>query len=122
MARRITKEERDQRIKEVVAAMLADEAARGVDPSYETIEDIEQAMIRIGNAVAREVGIQKLEQHTGEASNACTCPRCGQAGTSVGRRSRELITSRGNVPLSEAKYHCPACRRDFFPSYGPVGN
>jgi formate dehydrogenase maturation protein FdhE len=122
MARRITQEERDQRIKEVVAAMLAEEAAQGADPSGETIEDIEQAMIRIGNVVAREVGIQKLEQHTAQASNAATCPRCGQAGSYVGRQLRELMTSRGSVPVSEAKHHCPACRRDFFPSDSPAGN
>jgi DNA-directed RNA polymerase subunit RPC12/RpoP len=122
MAKRITKEERDQRIKELVAAMLAEEAARGADSSCETIDDIEQAMIRISNAVAREVGIQKLEQHTSQASDACACPQCGEAAIYAGRRSRELISSRGNVPVSEAKYRCPACRRDFFPSDSPAGS
>jgi Zn finger protein HypA/HybF involved in hydrogenase expression len=122
MAKRITKEEREARIKALVAAMLAEEEAEGLDVEHETIDDIEDAMIRIGDSVAREVGVQKLARHTGEASGSCPCPHCGQAGVYVKRRARELISSRGNVPLSEAKYYCPKCRRNFFPSDGSIGD
>jgi hypothetical protein len=122
MARRITKEEKAERIKALVAALLAEEEAEGLDVRHETIDDIEDAMIRIGDAVAREVGVQKLACHTGDASGACPCPHCGQAGVYLKRQSRELISSRGNVPLSEAKYYCPKCRRNFFPSDEPPGD
>jgi hypothetical protein len=122
MARRITKEEREARIKALVAAMLAEEEAEGLDVEHETIDDIEDAMIRIGDAVAREVGVQKLARHTGEATGPCPCPHCGQAGVYVKRRARELISSRGQVPVSEAKYYCRKCRRNFFPSDDPVGD
>lgn len=122
MARKISKEEREAGIKALVAAMLAEEEAEGLDVEHETIDDIEDAMIRIGDAVAREVGVQKLARHTGEASGLCPCPHCGQAGVYLKRRERDLISSRGKVPLTEAKYHCPKCRRDFFPSDDPVGN
>lgn len=122
MAKRIGKEEREQRIKALVTALLAEEEAEGQGVRRETIDDIENAMIRIGDAVAREVGVQKLARHTGEASGPCSCPRCGHAGVYVQHRSRELISSRGRVPVSEAKYHCRQCRRNFFPSDGPLGN
>jgi hypothetical protein len=122
MARKISKEEREARIKALVAAMLAEEEAEGLDVEHETIDDIEDAMIRIGDAVAREVGIQKLAHHTGEASGPCSCPHCGHAGVHLKRHSRELISSRGNVPLTEAKYYCPKCRRNFFPSDGSIGD
>jgi hypothetical protein len=120
MARKISKEEREAGIKALVAAMLAEE--EGLDVEHETIDDIENAMIRIGDAVAREVGVQKLARHTGEVSGPRVCPHCGQAGVYLKRRERELISSRGKVPLTEAKYHCPKCRRNFFPSDDPVGN
>ncbi len=122
MARKISKEERAARIKELVAAILTEEEAEGLDVEHETIDDIENAMIRIGDAVAREVGVQKLAHHTGEASGPHSCPHCGQAGVYVKRRPRELITSRGQVPLTEAKYYCRKCRRAFFPSDDPVGD
>ena len=122
MARRISKEEREAGIKALVAAMLADEESEGLDGKQETIDDIEDAMIRIGDAVAREVGVQKLARHTGEASGPRVCPHCGQAGVYLKRRERDLISSRGKVPLTEAKYHCPTCRRNFFPSDGLLGD
>jgi transposase-like protein len=106
----------------LVTALLAEEEAEGLDVGRETIDDIEDAMIRIGDAVAREVGVQKLAPHTGEASGPCPCPQCGQAGVYLKRHARELISSRGNVPLSETKYYCPKCRRNFFPSDEPSGD
>jgi hypothetical protein len=122
MAKRITKEERAERIKTLVKALLAEEEAEGWDAGRETIDDIEDAMIRIGDAVAREVGIQKLACHTGEASGSRPCPHCGQAGVYLKRHSRQLVSSRGQVPLTEAKYYCPKCRRNFFPSDSPLGH
>jgi hypothetical protein len=122
MAKRITKEEKQERIKALVAALLAEEEAEGLDAPRETIDDIENTMIRIGDAVAREVGVQKLARHTGEASGPRPCPHCGHAGVYFKRRSRQLISSRGQVPLTEAKYHCPKCRRNFFPSDGLLGH
>jgi hypothetical protein len=122
MAKRIAKEEKQARIKALVAALLAEEEAAGWEVRGETIDDIENAMIRIGDAVAREVGVQKLARHTGDAGGPCRCPRCGQAGVYLKRRERQLISSRGPVPLTEAKYHCPKCRRDFFPSDGLLGD
>jgi len=115
--------ERQARIKSLVAELLADEEAEGlVDFEHETIDDIEDAMVRIGDAVAREVGVHKLARHTHQAGKPPQCPKCGQAGDHVGEQNRELITRRGKVPLSEAKYRCPKCRRHFFPSDLSVGD
>jgi hypothetical protein len=126
MAIKGTKEERlqarEERIKAVVAEMLAEEEAEGADIEHETIDDIEDAMIRIGDFVAREVGVQKLARHTGKASGPERCPHCGEEGVHSEQQSRELISSRGNVPVSEAKYRCPKCRRNFFPSDGSAGD
>jgi DNA-directed RNA polymerase subunit RPC12/RpoP len=126
MAIKGTKEERlqarQQRIKALVAEMLAEEEAEGTDIEHETIDDIENAMIRIGDFVAREVGVQKLARHTDKASGPERCPHCGEEGAHWEQQSRELISSRGNVPVSEAKYRCPKCRRNFFPSDGSAGN
>jgi transposase-like protein len=101
-----------ERIRELVAEVLAEEK----EGSLGNIDDIEDAMIRVGDQVAREFGVRALAQHTSQAPEHPPCPDCGHAGEHVGPHTRELITRRGQVPVTEAKYRCPKCRRHFFPS------
>ena len=116
------KKSNEVQIKEVVAAIVAMEAEEdGGAWEHDTIDDIENEMVRIGDLVAREVGLQKLARHTEKVQDD-RCPHCGLAGDRVGTRDRELLTRRGEVAVSEAKYHCRQCRRDFFPSDGAIGN
>ena len=112
MARNKTIEER---VKTLVAELLAEEKADG---QLENINDIEDGMVRIGDMVAREFGMQKLAAHTSQIPDNPRCPGCGHAGEHLGEQTRDLITRRGEVPLTEAKCRCPKCRRHFFPSDG----
>lgn len=105
-----------ERVKTLVAELLAEEEAEGLGRQHENINDIEDAMVRIGDMVACEFGFQKLARHTSHAPEDPPCPDCGHAGEHQGERTRDLITRRGEVPLTEAKYRCPKCRRLFFPS------
>lgn len=108
----------EDRVKTLVAELLADEEA---DAQHENINDIEDAMVRIGDMVAREFGMQKLAAHTSQMPSDPQCPDCGHAGEHLGEQTRDLITRRGEVPLTEAKYRCPKCRRLFFPSDSRAG-
>lgn len=103
-SRELRIEEREERLKVLVAAVLAAEAEEEGDAwGHETVDDVEDAMVRIGDFVAREVGVQKLARHTEKVKDD-RCPRCGHAGCRVEDRGREIITRRGTVPVSEAKY------------------
>jgi len=113
--------EREERIRALVAAILAEELREDSGGRIENINDIEDAMVRIGDQVAREVGIQKLAHHADRLSPDPRCPNCGRVGEHLGGRTRDLITRRGEVPLTEAKYRCPKCRRHFFPSDHGLG-
>jgi transposase len=115
------KKSMEERVKALVAELLAEEAAEAREVGQETITDIEEAMIRISSRVAREVGIQKLADRTGPAPEHPPCPDCGQAGEHVGEHARQLVTRCGELPLTEAKYRCPKCRRHFFPSVPSAG-
>lgn len=106
----------EERVKALVAELLADEEAEGLNAGGENINDIEDAMVRIGDMVAREFGVQKLAAHLSRPPEHPPCPDCGHAGEHQGERTRNAITRRGEVPLTEAKYRCPKCRRLFFPS------
>ncbi len=111
----------EERVKELAAAVLAEEEAEEVGTRHETIDDIENAMVRMGDMLAREIGLQKLARHTGGEVEDQRCADCGHAADRVGEHSREVITRRGKVPVTEAKYRCPKCRRHFFPSDRPAG-
>ena len=108
-----SKKSMEERVKALVAEVLAEE--KKLDRP-ETINDIEEAMVRIGDMVAREFGVQKLAEHMSQPPKDPPCPDCGHAGEQQGARTRKLITRRGEAPLTEAKYRCPKCRRLFFPS------
>jgi Zn finger protein HypA/HybF involved in hydrogenase expression len=112
----------EDRVKALVAELLAEEEAEGLDVQHENINDIEDEMVRIGDLVAREFGMQKLARHTSQAPEHPQCPDCGHAGEHRGELTRDLITRRGEVPLTEAKYRCPKCRRHFFPSDRSAGS
>lgn len=104
----------EDRVKTLVAELLAEEKAEG--QHHQNINDIEDAMVRIGDMVAREFGMQALAAHTSQIPSDPQCPECGHAGEHLGEQTRDLITRRGEVPLTEAKCRCPKCRRLFFPS------
>lgn len=108
----------DERIGDLVAALLAEQARWNQAGSGETIDDIEATMIRIGNQVALEVAAQMLARHTEDAPERCSCPDCNHDAPRVGEEERILVTQRGSVTIREAKYRCPKCRRHFFPSVG----
>ena len=111
----------EERVQALVAELLAEEAAADLEGRRENINDIEDAMVRIGDLVAREFGVQKLKSHTEHPPEHPPCPACGHAGEQAGKQTRNLVTRRGEVPLTEAKYRCPHCRRLFFPSDRRVG-
>jgi hypothetical protein len=113
---------RKARIQAVTAEMLAEEAARGWDELDGDINDIENAMCEIGDAVAREYAALKLAKRMPQSVPPPPCPTCGHASESRGQHERSLLTRRGVVPISEAKCYCPKCRRSFFPSVGNSGD
>lgn len=111
----------NERIRALVAELLAEEEGQAEEGRREDINDIEEAMIEISNRVACELGVQKLARHMSQPPEHPPCPDCGQPGQLAGKHSRRLISRRGAVPLTETKYRCPKCRRHFFPSDGGLG-
>jgi hypothetical protein len=111
----------EERVKALVAEVLADEEAEGLNTLGENINDIEDGMVRIGDMVAREFGARKLATHMSRPLEDPQCPTCGHAGEHQGERTRNVITRRGEVPLTEAKFSCPKCRRLFSPSDHRIG-
>ena len=56
-----------------------------------------------------------LQQHAATLPNEVPCPQCGSR-CPIHHEERPLHHSDGTLTYREPLAHCPACRRDFFPS------
>ena len=106
-----------ERMEALMRELLAEEVAAG----ELSIDDIEEAMVELGDAVAREYARLQLARQMEQAPEHPPCPDCRHPGEPAGQRDREILTRRGPVPIREVKYRCPKCRRHFFPSDRAVG-
>ncbi len=79
------------------------------------LDALETQAVAIGDAVGVEL-LQRQAQHRAVAAEQSACPQCGKLCCQQGQRERQLLGRRGPVTISEPEYHCPACRRAFFPS------
>jgi hypothetical protein len=83
---------------------------------------IEELAHQAGRSLARDLCSQAASQQARSADLPQPCPDCGRPcdGRAV---ARELTTRDGPIRLDEARYHCPRCRRDFFPQpSGPAAD
>lgn len=81
------------------------------------LESIEDWGVLIGDELSRQAMARQLS--TAVAAPATKgegeCPECHQLGRSKGHRKRRIETRRGAIHVNEPEYHCPRCRRSFFP-------
>lgn len=85
-----------------------------------TFASIEAAARQLGRAVTRHVTQDLALRQTQLLAEPQPCATCGKL-CAVGIDDRQLTTGDGPIELHEAVCHCPACRRDFFPSTRSLG-
>jgi len=100
----------------VVARRVHDEVGPELDLDA---DDIEQMAITAARAVARGTIADLLERKAALLGPEQACPTCRRPGA-VRRRPRAIDFWGGEVNYAEPVCHCPACRRDFFPSAAGV--
>ena len=81
---------------------------------------LESAGHALGRAVAQGATERLTLAQAERLSEPQSCPTCGQL-CPVVYRQRPLETVDGLIELREPVCHCPACRRDFFPSASSIG-
>ncbi len=85
------------------------------------LEVAEEWGVQLGDELARAVTEQALPA-AAESPAEATCPQCQRLARWKGVRKRRIETRRGAIHVSEPEYHCPTCRRSFFPSDPRVGD
>ena len=96
----------------VVARRVHEEVGPDLDLDA---DDIEQMAITAARAVARGAIADLLERKAELLGPEQPCPTCRRPCV-VRREPRTITFWGGEVTYAEPKCHCPACRRDFFPS------
>jgi hypothetical protein len=96
----------------IVARRINDVAGPDLDLDA---DEIEQMAASAARAVAKGTIEELLEKKASLLGAEQPCPACTRL-CPVQREPREIDFWGGPVAYAEPKCHCPACRRDFFPS------
>jgi len=89
------------------------EKGPGLDVDLTQMEDVAMAAVRAMLAGTLEVATQQQARQLGEQQ---ACPTCGRMCPLKHEVRPITVRDGGSFEHDEPKAHCPACRRDFFPS------
>ena len=88
------------------------EKGPGLDVDLTQMEDVAMAAVRALLAGTLETATQQQASQLGDQQ---ACPECGRL-CPLKPDERPIVVRGGTFEHHEPKAHCPACRRDFFPS------
>jgi hypothetical protein len=111
--------EDEQAVKKIAKKLGFDLDANEIAGSRATFASIEDVASKVGRAVARHLMADLAIKQTELLDQPQPCPTC-QRLCDVQVRDRPLTTGEGPIDLRETVCRCSGCRRDFFPSTGPV--
>ena len=114
-ALRKLEEEKLKLLDRLAEIAVEEQRHKGMFQKVPHFSEIEEAGHKLGQFLSRVAQTRLTnEVATGERV-ARECPACGQV-CSVETAKRMVTGIDGPVEFLEPKAHCPACRRDFFPS------
>jgi hypothetical protein len=96
----------------VVSRRAYGDEGPGLDIDFDSIESL---AVEMGQAVIRGAIEEALKTQWKLLGDHQPCPRCAQP-RPVTTTSRSIQVRGGTIRYDEPTCHCPACRRDFFPS------
>lgn len=88
---------------------------RGLLDEVPHFSEIEESGQKLGRLLSRLSQSRLANEVAVGAPSAHACPTCGRT-CAVETVQRTVSGLDGPVKVMEPKAHCPACRRDFFPS------
>ncbi len=97
---------------EIVTRRAYGEEGPGLDLDFDSIESL---AVDMGQVVIRGIIEDVLQIQFKRLGDHQPCPECSQA-CPVDKSPRTVQVRGATVQYDEPVCHCPACRRDFFPS------
>ena len=93
------------------------EKGPGLDVDLTQMEDVAMAAVQALMAGTLESATQQQASQLGQQQ---PCPECGRMCPLKPEERPIVVRTGGSFDHQEPKAHCPACRRDFFPSASAV--
>jgi len=111
----LREEEKNRLLQRLAEIMVSEQRELGTFRGTPHFSTLEQA----GRTLGQQLSVASLKRAVAEVAAAsertAACPHCGQQ-QRVEIEKRAVHGIDGSVELLEPRAHCPACRRDFFPS------
>jgi hypothetical protein len=111
----IRKRKKEQLLKQLAELLVEEQRARGVFKSVPHYSVLEQAAHAMGQELSCAAQQRVVAEVVATGKSVSDCPTCGRE-QPVTTAKRTMTSLDGPIEVLEAKAHCPACRRDFFPS------
>jgi len=107
-------------LKEVAQVEVELSRAEGAIMGIPHYSVIESRAHELGRQLSREVQQRQMGETAAAAPRRGKCPGCGLI-CQLHEKKRKMTSIDGGFEVLELSGHCPACRRDFFPSPGDFG-
>jgi hypothetical protein len=111
----IRRGKKEQLLKQLAELLVEEQREQGVFDSVPHFSTLEQAAHALGQELSCAAQQRVAAEVVVRAKPLAECPTCGREHP-VTTAKRTMTSLDGPIEVLEAKAHCPACRRDFFPS------
>jgi len=108
-------EEKSRLLQRLAEIAVEEQRERGVFARTPHLTELEDESLALGQLLSRLSLARSAAEVTATGDASAACPTCG-ARHPVAAKKRTIESLAGPIELVESVAHCPACRRDFFPS------
>ena len=112
--------EKQRLLKRLCELMVDEQRELGTFDAVPHFSTLEQAARALGQELSRTAQERSAREVAAACEETAACPGCHRQ-RRVSFEKRTVAGLDGPVELTEPTAHCPACRRDFFPSAYGVG-
>jgi hypothetical protein len=107
--------EKLQLLRRLAEISVEEQRGRGTFDRTPHMTQLEGESLALGRLLSRLSLTRAAAETAAMHAPSAACPSCGQRHP-VSTAKRTVQSMAGPVELMETVAHCPACRRDFFPS------
>jgi DNA-directed RNA polymerase subunit RPC12/RpoP len=91
------------------------------EPESLTLSDLERATGEVGSEMMQDLLQNLASEAQIESEKQIMCPDCGSKSYRRGKRTKQVISSRGEIELERQYYVCSQCGHGFFPPRPEMG-
>ena len=80
-----------------------------------TLSDMENSVGEFGDELLQEIMQELVRVSSSSESEAINCPSCQSVIRYKGKKSKQMMTQRGEIEIKRDYYYCEECLSGYFP-------